>query len=240
MSEGIYAAAAGMAAQQMQMDAIGNDIANVDTNGYHSERVGFRDLMYSSEDGAPVGAGTAPVDLGRTQTEGALNQTGDPLSLAIDGPGYFQVRQADGSVALTRDGEFTTDATGALVTSTGQKLVPPITLPKGTDPSDVKITEDGAVTAGGKALGKVTVVDVTNPGGLLSAGDNLFTVTAQSGAAAPAKGSKVEQGAVESSNVDLGSAMVEMIQAQRGYQLASNAIKTQDELLNVANQLVKS
>jgi flagellar basal-body rod protein FlgG len=195
--------------------------------------------MYSAEDGAPVGAGSAPIDLGRTQTEGSLSQTGDPLSLAIDGPGYFQVRQADGSVALTRSGQFTTDASGAIVTATGQKLVPPISLPKGTDPSDVKIAADGAVTANGKSLGKVTVVDVPNPGGLLSAGGNLFTPTAQSGVAAPVKGATVEQGSVETSNVDLGTAMVEMITAQRAYQLASNAIKTQDELLNVANQLVK-
>ncbi|HZQ82089.1 MAG TPA: flagellar hook-basal body protein [Gaiellaceae bacterium] len=240
MSEGVYAAAAGMAAQQSQMDAIGNDIANVSTPGYHSERIGFEDLVYTAEqNGAPAGAGAATVDLGRTSAEGSLEQTGDPLSVAIDGPGYLQVRQADGSIALTRDGQLAVDASGALVTQSGQRLVPPITLPKGADPSDLKIGADGAVTAGGKSIGKITLVDVTNAGGLLSAGDNLFTPTAASGAPAPAKDSTLEQGSIETSNVDLGTAMVDMITAQRGYQLASEAIKDQDQLLQIANQLVK-
>lgn len=239
MSEGIYAAAAGMAAQQAQIDAVSNDIANVNTTGYHSQRIGFRDLIYTAEQNVPVGAGAAAIDLGRTETQGSLQQTGNPLSLAIDGPGYFQVRQADGSVALTRNGDFSTDANGTLVTASGQRLVPTITLPKGTDPSDVKIAANGAVTANGRALGKLTIVDVNSEAGLRAAGDGLFVATAASGAATPVAGSTIEQGSLESSNVDMGDAMVAMIQAQRGYELASNAIKNQDELLNVANQLVK-
>src|SRR5579864_5708193 len=99
-----------MAAQQAQIDAVANDIANVNTTGYHAQRIGFRDLVYTAEQNVPVGAGAATIDLGRTQEEGSLQQTGNPLSLAIDGPGYFQVRQADGTVALTRNGDFSTDA----------------------------------------------------------------------------------------------------------------------------------
>ena len=239
MPEGIYAAAAGMAAQQAQIDAVANDIANVNTTGYHSQRIGFRDLIYTAEQNVPVGSGSAAIDLGRTEEQGTLQQTGNPFSLAINGPGYFQVRQADGSIALTRNGEFSTDANGSIVTSSGQRLVPPITLPKGTDPSTVKVTPDGTVSAGGRALGKLTIVDVNSEAGLRAAGDGLFVATAASGAAAPLPTSTVEQGFLETSNVDMGSAMVQMIQAQRGYELASNAIKTQDELLNVANQLVK-
>lgn len=239
MPEGIYAAAAGMAAQQAQIDAVSNDIANVNTTGYHSERIGFRDLMYTAEQNVPVGAGAATIDLGRTEAEGSLQQTGNPLDVAITGPGYIQVRQADGSVALTRNGALSTDASGAVVTSDGNRLVPPITLPKGADPSNLKIAADGAVTLNGQTLGKLTVVDVPNEAGLRAAGDGLFVPTAASGAATPVSTSTIEQGSLEASNVDMGSAMVDMIQAQRGYELASQAIKTQDELLNVANQIVK-
>jgi flagellar basal-body rod protein FlgG len=228
-----------MAAQQTQIDAVANDIANVNTTGYHSQRIGFSDLVYTAEQNVPVGSGSRAIDLGRTTGEGSLQQTGNPLSVAIEGPGYLQVRQADGSIALTRNGDFSTDANGSLVTSSGQRLVPPITLPKGTDPTDVKITADGTVTASGRQLGKLTVVDVPNEAGLRAAGDGLFVATAASGAATAVPTSTLEQGSLETSNVDMGSAMVEMIQAQRGYELASQAIKTQDELLNVANQIVK-
>jgi flagellar basal-body rod protein FlgG len=189
--------------------------------------------------GAPVGAGAAPIDLGRTTTAGSLNDTGNPLDVAIVGAGYFQVKRADGTTALTRNGQFTVDGNGSIVTQTGERLVPPITLPKGTDPSTVTIASDGQVTAGGTAIGKISVVDVTNPGGLLSVGNNLFVATAASGAPAAARGSTLQQGAIESSNVDLASAMTEMIEAQRGFQFASRAISTQDQLLNDANQLVR-
>jgi len=239
MPEGIYAAAAGMAAQQTQMDAIANDIANVNTAGYHSERIGFQDLVYTAEQNVPIGSGSKTIDLGRTEEEGSIQQNGDPLSLAITGPGYFQVRRSDGSVALTRNGQFGLDASGAVVTASGERLVPPITVPKGTDPSDIKIGANGAVSVNGKSIGQITVVDVPNEGGLQPVGDSLFVATAASGAAGPLRSSTIEQGALETSNVDMGTAMVDMIQAQRGYELASNAIKTQDELLNVANQLVK-
>ena len=104
MLNGLYSAASGMLAQQTRMDMLANDLANVDTTGYKQARIGFRDLIYNTEQGMRIGAGSAIVDAGRNQAEGAFNATGDPLSLAIAGPGYFQVRRADGSVALTRSG----------------------------------------------------------------------------------------------------------------------------------------
>jgi flagellar basal-body rod protein FlgG len=239
MSEGIYAAAAGMAAQQTKMDSLANDIANVNTSGYKHQRLGFRDLLYQDELGVQIGVGSAPVDLGRSFQEGSLQQTGDPLSLAIEGSGFFQVRRADGQNALTRDGQFQLDANGSIVTQTGERLVPPITVPKGTDPAQISIGSDGTVTVAGQKLGQITVVDVPAPGALQAAGDNLFLPTAASGAPTAAKNSTLQQGALESSNVDLASAMTDMIDAQRGYELASRAIKTQDELLDVANQLIR-
>jgi flagellar basal-body rod protein FlgG len=239
MPEGIYSAAAGMAAQQTRLDALANDIANVNTTGYKQQRLGFRDLVYQAEQGVPIGAGSAPVDVGRSFAQGGLTETGDPLSVAIVGQGFFQVRRADGSVALTRDGRFGLDAGGAIVTSTGERLVPPLTVPKGTDASAISIAPDGSVSVGATAVGRLSIVDVPSPGTLAPVGDNLFAPTAASGAPKAVTGTTVQQGALEASNVDLASAMVDMIDAQRGYELASRAIKTQDQLLDVANQLVR-
>src|SRR5262245_831024 len=106
MVGGLYSAAAGMAAQQQSLDSLSNDVANVNTTGSKSVRVGFRDLVYGQQQGIDVGSGSAASDMGRTQGQGALIQDADPLSLAIEGPGYFQVRRNDGSLALTRNGQF--------------------------------------------------------------------------------------------------------------------------------------
>ena len=238
MPDGIWAAAAGMQAQQTRIDFLSNDIANLNTTGYKAQRLAFRDLLYSPEQGVPVGAGSALTNLGMTGEAGALQQSDDPLALALQGPGFFQVERADGTVALTRDGGFGLDANGDLVTSTGERLQPPLRLPKGTQPADVSIAGDGTVTVGGKKLGQISVVDVPAAGGLRSLGDNLYAPTAASGAPVPSK-TQIQQGATEASNVDLSTTMSELIDAQRSYELASRAIKTQDELLDVANQIVK-
>src|SRR5271167_3999410 len=141
MLEGLYAAASGMEAQQQQLDTIGNDLANASTTGYKAERVGFRDLLYNEVNIAgtatAVGAGAAARVLGRSQAQGSIQSTGDPLDLAIEGPGYFTVKRADGTVALTRDGSFQVNARGQLTTAEGNLLDPPIKLPKGASPSDV-------------------------------------------------------------------------------------------------------
>lgn len=239
MLAGLYTAAAGMEAQQRHLDAIANDFANVSTTGYKSLRVGFHDLIYQLEGrgagpGVRTGAGAAATLIGRNQTQGALVPTGRPLDVALAGPGFIQVRGRGGEVELTRDGNLGVSADGYLRTAGGQLLEPPVKLPAGTGEGDVAIGTDGAVTVGGRRVGTVTVVTVTNPDGLEAAGENLFRATAASGPARAAA-TAVEQGVLESSNVDLGQATVEMMDAQRGYELNSRVIQTQDEVLAVAN-----
>jgi flagellar basal-body rod protein FlgG len=237
MLNGLYSAASGMLAQQTRMDMLANDLANLNTTGYKQARIGFRDLLYNSEQGMPVGAGAAVVDAGRNDAEGALMQTGEPLSLAIDGPGFFQVRRADGSVALTRDGDFRTDANGDVVNQSGDRLVPPLRIPPGTDLDKLSISADGTVTSGQTPIGKITLVGVTNTAGLEALGDNEFAPTSNSGAPTAIAGSQVQQGYLEASNVDLATSMVAMIDAQRSYEMDSRAIQNQDQMMQVANQI---
>jgi flagellar basal-body rod protein FlgG len=237
MLNGLYSAASGMLAQQTRMDILANDLANVDTTGYKQARIGFRDLIYNTEQGMRVGAGSAIVDAGRNQAAGAFQATGDPLSMAIADPGYFQVRRSDGSVALTRSGDFTTDAKGEIVTGSGERLVPPIRIPAGTDPDTVSVAADGTVRAGQTRIGKITLVTVTNTGGLTALGNNLFAATAASGNPHAVSGSQIQQGYLESSNVDLAQTMVALIDAQRSFEMDSRAIQNQDQMMQVANQI---
>jgi flagellar basal-body rod protein FlgG len=241
MLAGMYSAAAGMEAQQQQLDAIGNDLANVSTTGYKAERTGFRDLLYNQIEQAgtatTVGTGAAAELIGRSQAQGALQNTGEPLDLAIEGPGFFTVKRANGAVALTRDGALQLDARGRLTTAEGDLLHPPITLPRGTSPDEVAIAPDGTVRVGTRTAGRIALVNVASPDHLLAAGGNLFTATAASGAPRPVGGTTVQQGVLEGSNVDVGSEMVQMMSAQRGYQLQSTAIQTQNQMLSIANQL---
>jgi len=241
MLEGMYAAATGMDAQQQQLDAIGNDLANASTTGYKAERTGFRDLLYNQIEMAgtktTAGAGAAAESIGRNQAQGAIQSTGDPLDLAIEGEGYFTVKRADGSTALTRDGAFELDATGQLVTAEGNIVQPPITVPKGVSQSNLSIGPDGTVSDGTKTLGKIALVTVPAPDKLLADGSSLFSVTAASGAATAASGATIHQGALESSNVDVATEMVQMVTTQRSYQLESSAIQTENQMLSIANEL---
>lgn len=231
---GIYSAAAGMAAQQTWLDALANDIANVNTPGYKQQRIAFRDLEYG---GFEVGSGAAAASIGASGAQGSLVQSADPLSLAIEGPGYFKVRRADGSLALTRNGQLHLDASGALTTATGERLEPPVALPNGTNVSLLKIAPDGTITSGGGArLGKLELADVPVPGALQSVGDGLEVPTQASGQPIAANG-RIQQGWIEQSNVDLADAMVDMMQAQRAFQLASRAVQTQDQLSQIANEI---
>jgi flagellar basal-body rod protein FlgG len=237
MLEGLYTAAAGMAAQQHRMDAVSNDIANVNTAGYKGLRVGFHDLIYQrTAGGVSTGSGAAAVDLGRTSEQGSLQKTDQPLDLAIIGDGYFQVRQvATGRTVLTRNGSFQTDANGRLTTAEGDTLVPPIQIPKGIDPSSLTIGTDGTVSAAGRRLGQIQLVTVPAPTGLAAAGNGYFTVTAASGGVRRTTTATVQQGVLESSNVDLADAMVDMMDAQRSYSMASKAIHMQDQMMEIAN-----
>jgi flagellar basal-body rod protein FlgG len=229
MPDGLRAAAAGLAAQQARLDALANDIANVNTAGYKHTRVAFRDLV--------GGAGAAASDAGRSFQAGALMPSDNPLALAITGPGFFQVKLADGRTGLTRTGDFKVDANRDLVTSSGARLEPPIKLPAGADPSDVTVAKDGTVSVGATRLGQLQIMDVPARSGLLSAGDGVYVATTASGAAARVTGAQVQQNVLEGSNVDVGTAMVDMMDAQRSFQLASQALKMQDQLLDIANQI---
>lgn len=245
MLEGLYSAAAGMAAQQRRIDGVANDLANTSTPGYKHVRIGFRDLLYSQQGGnagqtVMAGAGAAADFIGRGQSQGALLSTGQPLDVAIQGPGWFQVKRADGTPALTRDGGLRLDTEGRLATKDGLLLDPPIKLPAGTSPENVSIGPDGTVRVGdGKPLGRIQLVTVPAPDGLLSIGENRFEATAASGAIKDAANGNatLRQGMTEASNVDVGDAMVDMIDAQRSFQLASKAIQMQDQMLEIANQV---
>ena len=240
MLEGLYSAAAGLAAQQRRLDAVANDVANVSTDGYKSLRVAFRDLAYQrvgagATDGVRTGSGADAWVMGRSFAQGALRRTDRPLDVSLQGRGFMRVRTEDGQVALTRDGNLRIDANRRLVTSTGNLLVPPVTVPRGVAEDRIAIAADGTITAEGRRIGKIDVVDVTAPDGLVPEGDNLFLTSAASGPTRAATGTQVVQGTLEASNVDMADAMVNMMGAQRSYTLASRAIQTQDQAMEIAN-----
>lgn len=241
MVEGLYSAASGMAAQEQQLDAIGNDLANQSSSGYKSERIGFSDLLYNQVNltgtHSDVGAGARAQEIGRDESEGSVQQTGNPLDLAIEGEGFFQVKLSNGSTALTRNGTFGVDANGQITDAEGNFLQPPIKLPAGATPSEVQISTDGTVSLGGRKLGQIGLVTVPAPEHLLDSGGGLLTPTSSSGAPQAQSASKIQQGALESSNVDVASEMAKMISTQRSYQLASSAIQTESQMMSIANQL---
>lgn len=241
MLEGIYSAAAGMSAQQQQLDAISNDLANEDTTGYKAERVGFEDLLYNEIDVAgtdtSAGAGASAQMIGRDRAQGSLRETGNPLDLAIEGDGYFQVKRPNGEVSLTRNGGFGVDAKGTVTNAEGNSLVPPITLPAGVSPADLSIAPDGTVTAGLRKLGQIKLVSVPDPDQLLADGAGGFTTTTASGSIKPAGSAAIRQSALEGSNVDMATEMSTLVTTQRNYQLSSTSIQTENQMMSIANQL---
>ena len=240
MLEGLYAAASGMESQQQQFDAISNDLSNIDTPGYQSAIVGFHDLLYSNGGYAgnvPTGAGSAARIVGRNQSEGAIQVTNRPLDVAIQGPGYLEVRRPDGTIGLTRNGALEVGPTGQLTNQQGMPLQPPISLPTGVAMSDVKISANGTVTAAGRQVGKLALVTVPSPDNLTPVGDSMFTASAASGAIRPATGATLQQGALEGSNVDMAQAMSTLVTAQRTYAMDSSAIQDQNQMLQIANEI---
>ena len=240
MLEGLYSAASGMEAQQQQFDAISNDIANVDTPGYQSTMVGFHDLLYSNGSygsTVPTGAGSAAQILGHDQSQGAIDQTGQPLDVAVQGEGFIEVRRYDGSIGLTRNGHLELNAKRQLTNQRGMLVQPPITIPAGVRTDQVTIAADGTVAAAGKKVGKISLVTVPAPNGLVADGDSVFTATAASGAIKTAKNTTLQQGALEGSNVDMGAEMAKMMTAQKQYQMSSEAVQYQQQMLTIANQI---
>lgn len=241
MLEGLYSAGAGMEAAENQLSAVSNNIANENTPGYQAEIVGFHDLLYTTDNAAPsnalVGAGSGTDTLGFSQAQGSLQQTGNPLDVALSGPGYFQVRQADGTTGLTRNGTFEVNAQGQLTTSLGMQLVPPITLPKGAQPADVSIAADGTVSVRNQKIGQIKVVQVSAPDKLLPRGNSVYAVSAASGPAQNAKGVTLQQGYLEQSNVDLNTEVSQMMTAQQAYEMGSRAVQMEGQLGQIAATL---
>jgi flagellar basal-body rod protein FlgG len=242
MLEGLRTAAAGMAAQQKKLEAVSNDLANAETTGYKRVRVGFSDLMYTpagrpaTGTNAQTGSGSRAVMGGRTFEQGGLSQTGISTDVAIQGAGFIKVKLSDGRDALTRDGNLRIDGMRRLTTASGGLVSPTITIPEGLSDDQLAIAKDGSVLAAGRNVGKIALVNVRSPQNLLSAGENAFVTTPRSGNAVAAPASTVlTQGALESSNTDMATAMTDMLEAQRTYQLTSKAIQTADSMMEIAN-----
>ncbi len=260
MIRSLWIAKTGMEGQQAKLDAISNNLANVGTNGYKRGGVLFEDLMYQTlrpagaavaeqaqlPTGLQVGLGVKVAASVRNFSQGSMQQTGNPLDVAIKGNGFFQVQMPDGTTAYTRDGAFQVDATGAMVTSSGYTLLPGITVPAGA--TSVNVAEDGTVTAyiGGQTapqtLGQLQLASFINPAGLESKGGNLYGETVASGgpnAGAPGAAGlgTLQRGFVEGSNVNVVEELVSMIATQRAYELNSKAIQTSDQMLQKLGQL---
>ena len=239
MLQGLYSAAAGMAAQQQRIDAVSNDVANVSTAGYKRQKLAFRDLAYqevASGNGVRAGAGAAVMTVGRSSVAGSLQITNQPLDVAIAGDGYLPVRRADGQLGLTRQGALRINGARELTTAWGDRIEPRITVPANVADGDVTIAADGTVSGGGRTLGRIQLQTVAAPNGLVDAGDSVLLPSAASGPVRAADGT-LTQGALEQSNVDMAEAMVDLMEAQRSYSLCSQALKTQDQLMEIANQV---
>jgi len=260
MIRAMRTAATGMKAQQMNVDNIAHNLANVNTSGFKKSRVEFQDLFYqrSKLAGSPtaagvdspasleIGYGTTPVSTQRMFSQGELISTGNPLDMAIQGDGFFRIALPEGGEAFTRDGSFKITAEGRLMTTDGYTLDPDISIP--ADASQVSISPDGvvAVTVGDDTtpipVGQVELVRFVNPAGLRASGQNLFKVTPSSGEAIPGvAGSegfgRLAQGYLEVSNVNIVEEMIALIAAQRAYEVNSKSIKASEEMMSMANNL---
>jgi flagellar basal-body rod protein FlgG len=260
MIRSLWIAKTGMDAQQTQLDVISNNLANVGTNGYKRQVAEFEDLLYqnlrqaganSSQQtqlptGLQLGTGVQLVATPRIFSQGNLQQTGNQFDMAINGNGFFQVQMPDGTIAYTRDGSFHIDAVGQLVNNSGFALTPAVTIPPTAQ--SVTIGADGTVSvtlpgqAAAQNVGAIQLAGFINPAGLESKGQNLFAETAASGTpTANTAGTNglgtLQQGYVETSNVNVVEELVSMIQTQRAYELNSKAISTSDQMLQRLSQM---
>lgn len=249
-----------MIAQQKMVDVIANNLANVNTTGFKRSRASFEDLLYETVQGPHVGAadaqipamqighGTRLAAITRIHSQGAAQVTGRPLDLTIDGEGFFQVAMPDGTMAYTRDGSFNLSDTGQLVTHDGNALVPDIVIPP--DATNIAIGSDGQVTVSSgtgnnsTVVGRIQLARFANASGLLSIGGNLLTETSASGEATCGNpqedgSGRIEQGMLESSNVEVVQEMTDMIAAQRAYEINSRAIKAADEMMSSISDLIR-
>ncbi|MBU2802098.1 flagellar basal-body rod protein FlgG [Acidithiobacillus caldus] len=259
MMRSLYVAAAGLEGEQTKMDVIANNLANVNTTGFKQSRAVFQDLLYQNlrqpgaqssqttqyPSGLQLGTGVRVVATERLMTQGNLTSTGNALDLGINGQGFFQIMQPDGTIAYTRDGTFQLNNQGQLVTSNGYLLQPPVTIPPNAQ--SITIGTDGTVSvvlpgqSQPQQVGSIQLANFINPTGLQSIGDNLYLQTGSSGA--PQTGQptlnglgSVQQGYLESSNVNVVSELVDMIATQRAYEINSKAVSTSDSMLGYAIQ----
>ncbi|MFT4703284.1 MAG: flagellar basal-body rod protein FlgG [Bradymonadia bacterium] len=258
MFRALYTAASGMDAQQRNIDVTANNIANVNTTGFKASRAEFQELLYQQvrapgapqDGGAPVGIeiglGVRTAATNKSFEQGTLESTENPLDLAIEGSGFFQVRRESGEEAYTRAGVFQVNAYGRVVNQDGHELSPGITVPP--DTTAINISRDGRVAAmlpdgGGEVeLGRIELHQFTNPAGLQSLGRNLFSQTAASGDAMPSTPGEngvgeLSQGFLEGSNVKVVEEMIDMIVSQRAYEINSKVIQTADEMMRSATNL---
>jgi len=263
MFHALYTAATGMTAQQINLDNIANNLANSSTSGFQARRVQFQDLLYQSTimpgaaatqqttvaSGLQIGLGTKPANTELVQTQGDLTTTGNPLDLAIQGVGFFQVLLPNGQTGYSRSGSFQTDQQGNLVTASGDAIQPAINLP--ISATNITIGSDGTVSATlpgqtqAQQVGVIQLATFANPAGLNSVGNNIYLATTASGdpVVGTAGGSEglgtIQQGMLEQSNVNVVQEFVSMILAQRSYESNSRVIKAADEMLRQLNQLAQ-
>ncbi|MCB2427784.1 flagellar basal-body rod protein FlgG [Methylophaga pinxianii] len=259
MNQALWIAKTGLDAQQTRMSVISNNLANVNTTGFKQDRAVFEDLLYQTirqpgaqtttdnqlPSGLMIGTGVRTVATEKLHTQGNIVQTDNALDVAIDGRGYFQILMPDGDLAYTRDGTFQINADGDMVMSNGYLLDPGINIPE--DVQSVTIGVDGTVsiTQPGDneptVIGEIELADFVNPAGLQPVGENLFKETGASGV--PIVGTptldglgRVIGGALETSNVNVVTELINMIETQRAYEMNSKAISTADQMLQYASQ----
>jgi flagellar basal-body rod protein FlgG len=260
MMRALWTAGTGMVAQQANIDVISNNLANVNTTGFKKSRTDFQDLMYQTirqpgattgpdtqlPTGIQMGHGVRQVATQKIYTTGNFQNTGNELDVAIEGDGFFQITMPDGTLNYTRDGAFKRDSTGRMVTSEGFPLEPQITIPEGA--TEISISSDGRVTVkmpnqtAAQDLGQIQLARFINPAGLESVGRNLLKETDASGA--PVVSNPGTDGAgtlvqkyLEMANVQVVEEMVNMIVAERAYEMNSKAITTSDSMLEIAANL---
>jgi flagellar basal-body rod protein FlgG len=259
MFRSLHVAATGMTAQETKLDTIANNLANANTTGFKRQDADFEDLLYqnlraptanaaggATPSGAQVGSGARVVSTSRAFAQGPIQQTGNPLDVAIEGNGFLAVNRREGEIAYTRAGALKVDAQGKLVTSDGLAIEPPITIP--SDAIAVAISAEGLVTAtqpGQRqptSLGQLQIVTFPNPNGLSGQGHNLYEATASSGepsagAAGAAGRGTFMQGALEGSNVEVVTEMIALVRTQRAYEINSKVVAAADEMMKNATQL---
>jgi len=260
MIRSLWISKTGLEAQQTQMDVIANNLANVSTTGFKRSRAVFEDLLYQTlrqpgaqssqqtqiPSGLQIGTGVRPIAAERIHTQGNLQQSSNNLDVAINGAGFFQILMPDGTTAYTRDGSFQTDSQGQVVTSSGYPVQPALTIPPNT--ISVTIARDGTVSAtqAGVAapvqIGSMQLATFINPTGLQSQGENMYVETGSSGTPSTTNpgtngAGVLNQGYVETSNVNVVEELVNMIQTQRAYEINSKAITTSDQMLQKLSQI---